>query len=300
MTTVTNIRQTTMLGTLSMSVWVGRKNARQQAEKIENEEGARKGAMSAAKHLMVGVSSHEAVVKYAAGVRKWWTDQTVPWFGGRGGPRAVLAASVIDLTSQVGEKMREFDSLVDAFVQDYENTYSARVFDLGTLYNPKEFPLPRDMHKRFRWSLAWDVLPPAADIRILDGIDPAELKRMEQAAIEQERERIARATSDIAQRLYKCVESMHKTMSIKHGDPGGKFHASKLENITALADLIPSLNFMQDPKLDEMAKLARKLALKSPEELKGDEVKRATAAKEAGALASKLAAMFVDGDEDDE
>jgi hypothetical protein len=57
---------------------------------------------------------------------------------------------------------------------------------------------------------------------------------------------------------------------------------------------------MQDPKLDEMARLARKLALKSPEELKGDEVKRATAAKEAGALASKLASMFVDGDEDDE
>jgi hypothetical protein len=289
-----------MLGTLSISMWTGRKNAPKEAKKIEEDNNARAGAISAALHLMVGVPEHEAIVKNTAMNRKWWTDQTVPWFGGRGGPRATLAASVIDLTAKNGERKNDWQSLVDAFCDWYERGYSARVFDLGKFYDPKLFPLPVDMRKRFRWSLAWDVLPPAADIRILDGIDPAELKRMEQAAIEQERERIARATSDIAQRLYKCVESMHKTMSIKHGDPGGKFHASKLENITALADLIPSLNFMQDPKLDEMAKLARKLALKSPEELKGDEVKRATAAKEAGALASKLAAMFVDGDEDDE
>ena len=296
----TSIRQTTMLGTLSISVWVGRKNARNVAEKAEAENNAKKGALSAALHLMVGVESHVAVVKYVAGVRKWWSEVTVPWFGGKGGPRAVGTGAVIDLTEQVGMKMRELKELVKVFVKEYESTYSARVFDLGDLYDPKVFPLPSEIESRFRWSLAWDVLPPANDIRILEGIDPAELKRMEREAMEQERTRIARATGDIAQRLYKVVESMHKTMKVPIGEKGGGFHGSKLENISALAELIPSLNFMGDPKLNEMAKLAKKLAQKLPDELKGDEVKRAAAAKEAGSLASKLSALFGDDEDDDE
>lgn len=299
-TPTTSIRQTTMLGTLSISVWAGRKNAPKEAAKLEKEANAKRGSATVAKHLMNGVDSHEAVVKYTAGVRKWWSEVTVPWFGGKGGPRAVAANAVLDLTSQVGAKMEEWRGLVDTFIKDYERTYSARVFDLGAFYDPKEFPLPTDMRQRFRWSLAWDVLPPAKDIRILEGIDPAELKRMEKEAIEQERARIARSTGDIAQRLYKVVEAMHKTMSLKAGEKGAGFHGTKLENITALAELIPSLNFMQDPKLNEMAKLAKKLAMKSPDELKGDEVKRAAAAKEAGALASKLSAMFASEGDDDE
>jgi hypothetical protein len=304
-TPTTSIRQTTMLGVFSISMWSGRKNARNVAEKAEVENNAKAGALSAALHLMVGVDEHVQLSKNTAMNRKWWSEQSVAWYSGKGGPRAVAAGVVMDLQAEAGARMLKskanpdaWENLVDNFCRWYESGYSARVFDLGDLYDPKVFPLPSDMRKRFRWSLTFDLLPAAADIRILEGIDPAELKRMEREAQEQERARIARATGDIAQRLFKVVESMHKTMLIPIGEKGGGFHGTKLENITQLAELIPSLNFMQDPKLAEMAKLAKKLAMKSPDELKGDEVKRAAAAKEAGVLASKLADLF--GDEDDD
>lgn len=292
-----NIRQTTMLGVLSISVWMGRKNAPKEAKKLEQEANAKEGSATVSKHLMNGVDSHEAVVKYTAGIRKWWSEQSVPWFGGKGGPRAVAAHAVIDLTEQIGAKMQEWQHLVDTFCKDYENTYSARVFDLGAFYDPKEFPLPTDMRARFRWSLAWDTLPSAADIRIIDSVDEADLKRMEKEAIAQEQRRVANATSEIAKRLYAVVESMHKTMKIPIGEKGGGFHGTKLENITELAELIPNLNFMGDPELDKLAKAAKKLAMKSPDELKADEVKRAAAAKEAGALASRLSALFTEDDD---
>ena len=297
-----SIRETTMLGVFSISMWPGRKNARQVAEKAEVENNAKSGALSAALHLMVGVDEHVAVTKNTAMQRKWWSEVSVPWYSGKGGPRAVAAEAVLDLKSDVNARMTGtggWETLAEDFCRWYESGYSARVFDLGDLYDPKVFPLPYDMRKRFRWSLTWDILPAASDIRIIDAIDDAELKRMEREAQEQERARIARATGDIAQRLYAVVESMHKTMSIPIGEKGGGFHGSKLENITKLAEMIPGLNFMQDPKLNEMAKLAKKLAMKSPDELKADEVKRAAAAKEAGVLASKLSEMFADEDDDE-
>jgi hypothetical protein len=63
---------------------------------------------------------------------------------------------------------------------------------------------------------------------------------------------------------------------------------------------MPLLNVTNNPKLTELAKAAKKLATKSPGELREDEVKRAEAAKEAKALADKLAGAFdVTTDEDD-
>ena len=124
---------------------------------------------------------------------------------------------------------------------------------------------------------------------------------MQAAAIERHDQRVVTAMNTAAQRLFKVVQAMHATMATPIGEKGAKFNDSKLENILELVELMPILNITNDPKLIELAKQAKKLAQKSPGELREDVVKRASAATEAAALAKKLAGAFdVTGDEEDE
>jgi hypothetical protein len=171
---------------------------------------------------------------------------------------------------------------------------------LGALFDPSEFPSPSKIHHKFYWRPDFMALPRSDDIRLAEGMSTEEAERLASAAAARQEERFANAANVAAQRLYKVVESMHQTMATKIGEKGAKFNDSKLENITAVVELMPLLNVTNDPKLAELAKMAKKLALKSPDELRQDEVKRAAAAKEAKSLAAKLAGAFDVTTEEDE
>lgn len=295
------IRTHIMLASLSVGMWAGRKNDRVSARKLEKEAGAVNGAASTAKHLMVGVQSHEAIGKYVAMNRVWWTKVTLPWFDGRGAPRAINPAGVIDLQLDLSERECKFYELVDVFMQEYPVMRTHRQFDLGDFFDPKEFPEPSNMRRRFYFIVDFSAIPRADDLRLAEGVSDDTAKAMAKNAAEREAARFEGALNTAAQRLFKVVESMHKTMSVPIGDNGSKFNDTKLENILEIVELMPLLNIANDPKLNDLAKQAKTLATKSPDELRKDAVKRAGAAKEAKALADRLAGAFdVTGDEEDD
>jgi hypothetical protein len=278
-----------------------RRQAKEEAKKIEKDANAKEGTVTASKHLMAGVVKHKAIKDYATTQRAWWSQVTQPWFDGKGAPRAVATVAVLDRKIELGDRARGFWSLVDDFMPDYPAIRAIRMYEMGDLFNDKEFPPPDVLRSKFAFRTAWFSLPDAEDIRVIEGIDPSNLKRLQAEAVKSEHERVARAMGLAAQRLFKVVKSMHVTMSTKPGEPGAKFNDSKLENIIEVAGLIPALNLTNDPKLNALAKEAKKLAMKSPDELREDEVKRKAAAKEAKSLADKLEGMFSpDKGEDDE
>lgn len=292
-----DIRTTIMLASLSISFPEMRKNAKQEAMKIESDSGAKTGTVTAAKHYMAGVTEHKKIKDYAAMIRAKWNQLTLPWFDGRGAPRAFNALAAMDLQSQVGVWEREYFELVEEFMPKYPVIRAQSQFDMGALFDPKDFPPPNELRRKFGFRTGWYALPDANDIRVMKGVDEKQLQTMADQAVARERVQLERAMGDAARKLYKVVKSMHDTMAIPNGEKGGKFNPSKLENILAMAELIPQLNLTNDPKLAALAKEAKKLATKSPDELRDDDVKRKAAAKEAQTLATKLAGMFAAEDD---
>ena len=296
-----SIHETVMLGSLSISFPEMRRNAKEEARKIETDAHAKNGTVTASKHLMAGVVKHKAIKDYATQCRAWWSVVTLPWFDGKGAPRAFNSLKAIDLQAETGDRKRTYFEMVDDFMPDYPVLRAQRQFEMGDLFDPKQFPSPAELRHKFAFNTDWYSLPKAADIRVLEGVEQSELDRIAKEAIESERKRIEYAMEMAAKKLYKVVKSMHATMATPIGEKGAKFNNTKLENILLVAELIPSLNLTNDPKLAAMAKEAKKLATKSPDELREDEVKRKVAAKEAETLASKLAGMFsIDADDEDE
>ena len=295
-----SIHNTVMLGSLSISFPEMRRNAKEEARKIEVDAHATNGTVSATKHLMAGVMKHKAIKDNAAKHRAWWASVSLPWFDGKGAPRAVNALGVTDLKIELGNRKREYFELVEDFMPDYPVLRAQRQFEMGELFDPKQFPSPMELRRKFAFNSDWYSLPDSADIRVVEGIDADELKVLSDEARTSEQRRIAHAMEVVAQKLHKVVKSMHTTMSTPNGEKGGKFNNTKLENILLVAEQIPFLNLTNDPKLKALAAEAKKLATKSPDELREDDVKRKAAAKEAETLATKLAGMFSIGEDDDE
>jgi hypothetical protein len=285
-----NIRTTTMLGSLSIGVWEARKTEKGFAREAEKKAKAKEGTLSGTKHLMAGVEKLDEIRKFATAVRVDWSKRTVPWFDN--GPRAFNAALAVDYKMEMGEKRSKFLSLVDEFMEQYPTIRANRQFEMGDLFDPAEFPFPEKVRHKFYFSFEMTALPDTEDIRILNGVDESELKEIAKEAADRERERVADAVGHAARRLYEVVAAMHKTMATPIGEAGSKFNDSKLENIHVLVEIMPALNITNDPELVKLTKMAKKLATKSPDDLRNDEVKRAEAAKEAKTLADKLAGLF--------
>lgn len=99
----TSIRNTILLGSLSIGTWTGRKVANSQARKIEQEAKAKTGTMSATKHLFAGVPELEAITKKATQIRVAWGERTVPWYDN--GPRAFNSSGYFEMLEWVkGER----------------------------------------------------------------------------------------------------------------------------------------------------------------------------------------------------
>lgn len=282
------IRTTTLLGALSISVWEARKIDRGTARKAEAGAGAKAGTVSATKHLLAGVKELKDVKDYATRVRVWWSQATVPWFDN--GPRAFNAAAAVDLQTQIGDHRREFFRLVDEFMPKYPAARMNAQFEMGDLFDANEFPASEVVRAKFKFAFEIGTVPNRDDIRIVEGLVNAEA--LEKEITEREKMRVQESMRHATQRLFDVVESMHKTMATPIGEAGSKFNDSKLENILELVEIMPGLNLINDPELNKLTAKAKLLATKSPDELRQDETKRAAAAKEAKALATKLAGLF--------
>lgn len=298
----TSIRNTILLGSLSIGTWTGRKVAKEQARKIEQDARAKTGTVSATKHLFAGVPELEAITKKATVIRVAWGERTVPWYDN--GPRAFNSAAYMDTMAWIKGEREEFRNLVNVFLPKYPALRESRQFDLQDLFDEKEFPQPSEMRDKFYFNFSVEPVPNAADLRILDGFDQVDVDKMVANAEKRATARAQAGVAHAAQQLFKVVQHMHNRLTVysktKAEDPeakSGKFRDSLVENIAAIVPIMPVLNITNDPELAKLCAEAQKLALYSPDELRANDTTRAKAAKESKALAKKLSDLFNDDKE---
>ncbi len=291
----TSVRNTILLGSLSIGTWTGRKTAKEQARKIEMDNKARTGTMSAVKHLFAGVAELEAINKKATATRVAWGKRTVPWYDT--GPRAFNSAAYFDIAEWIRGEKQEFRNLVDAFLPKYPALRASREFDLQDLFNDDEFPRPSDMADKFYFKFSVDPVPDAQDIRVLEGFDGQDVSKLVENAEKRATRRAQEGVAHAAKMLFDVVNHMHSRLAVGPKDKGGEFRDTLIENISAIIPIMPTLNITNDPELAKLCAQAEKLALYSPDELRANMETRAKAATASKALATKLSKMFDGGDD---
>jgi hypothetical protein len=94
---------------------------------------------------------------------------------------------------------------------------------------------------------------------------------------------------DVWKRLHDVMQKAHEKLA----DPNAIFRDSLIENVKELCSILPRLNVMDDPALEE-ARLAAIAAIGAynPDTLRHDPVLRSDKAREAKAVMDKMAGLF--------
>lgn len=270
---IAGIARSALLVTLNISTYSGRKQDRRTQEEVTASKSAgSKRAASVYKNLFADCKELDDINKFQAKVRQEHYRLTLPWSDS--GDRLLPAANLIDYQGVMGNHKTEFARLVDAFLDKYDTLVAAAAFQLGTLFDRKEYLSRNQVASRFAMESTFAPLPIAGDFRldIESEIQQDLIKQYETKA----NAMLEQANQDAWARLHTVLSRMSDRLSI--GDDGKKktFHDTLITNAEELCGLLTKLNVANDPSLEAARKrLENTLIGVSPKELREEDDTRA-------------------------
>jgi hypothetical protein len=175
----------------------------------------------------------------------------------------------------------EWNALVRRFTANYDMLVYDAQRVLGTLFNRNDYPQLSELQRKFHMDMA--VFPvPSADFRV--SIAGDELARIQQDVERRVRDAEQQAMQEVWQRLYDRV----KHIAEKLADPKAIFRDSMVENAREICDMLPRLNFNDDPNLEAMRRQVEASLIKHPDALRNDPILRRDTAADAKAIMDKM------------
>jgi len=180
-------------------------------------------------------------------------------------------------------EMRKLSDDIQAEVMklNLDDIKSKAVLALGSLYNEADYPEDnQDLKNRYSVNISVAPIPNSADFRITQ-ITDQDIEAIQKQIEERVTSAHKSAMKDLWNRLYGVVETAYETFK----DTEAGFHTSKLDNISAVVEVLRRLNMDDDQKLERLCKLAEeRLCSFDAKEIKNDKAIR----KEAENTSKKL------------
>lgn len=256
---------------LNISMWAGRKSAKDVTKKVVQENNATASdAAHVTKKLFVDNPKFAAIGKTGSKIRNYVLQHTLPWMGDM---RLLPVSQYLEFTEAMDGMAKEFDAAVDDFLQGYAVAVRAMAFKLGNLFDRDEYPSPDVVRSKFRveWTVA--PVPTSGDFRVdAENALRTELAEHYQKAMDK---RVADAMGVMWERLHETLT--HLKDRLAYGDDGKPniFRDSMLDNAHELLSMLRSLNITNDAKMEAArADLAAALQGVEAQELRKNEAVR--------------------------
>lgn len=278
-----NLNDRALLVQLNVSQWTARKYDKRASKEVTTAHGAASAAGRFNKSLLPMNDKLDNIHKKTTFIRQKYYDNTLPW--GMDGTMMLPTANYLNFMSDFRKEKGEWESLVQEFLDDYDQMKMDAQRILGSLYDPADYPNGSELRHKFHMDMA--VFPvPSADFRVSIGSE--ELSRIQQDVERRVKDAEQTALKDVWQRLYDRV----KHMAEKLADPKAIFRDSMLENTREICALLPRLNFSDDPNLEAMRQQVEASLLKHPEALRNDPDLRQDTAAEAKKIMDAMGAFM--------
>lgn len=226
-----------------------------------------------------------AVNRAAQAARDYHYEHTLPWTNE--GVRMLPRINYFDYCAGLSEKESKFREAVDAFIKDWPNLKEEARVRLNGLYREDDYPTLSALRHRFGFSIDFEQVPDPSDFRV--SLGEAEEEAIRQSIADRVQTGIAEAHRDLWGRLHEVVTKMVERLTI----PDGRFCDTLVTNVRDLVELLPRLNFTEDPELERLRQeVAAKLAKHEPRTLREQPDIRAKTAAEAAEIARKMAAFM--------
>ncbi len=281
-----NLNDRALLVQLNISQWTARKHDKRATEDVAAMHNAGKSAGRYHKALLPMNDYLDNVQKKATLIRTRYYQNTLPW--AMDGTQMLPSANYLSFMTDFRKQKSEWEYAVALFIDHYDDMKTIAKRVLGSLYSEADYPSESEIIHKFKMDMA--VFPvPSTDFRVqlsndelnhIRGDLEARLASAQQAAVR-----------DVWDRLFDKV----KHIADKLADPKAIFRDSMVENAKELCELLPRLNFTDDPNLEMMrAEVEAKLIGHHPEALRNNLDLRHDTASEAKAIMDKMS-VFMNG-----
>lgn len=280
--TIAGVARSAMLVDLHISVYSGRKQDKATQGEVTTAKGSgSKKAASVYKNLFAECKELDALTKFQARARAEHYRLTLPW--NDQGARLLPTASLLDYQQIMGRYRNEFERLVDAFLDKYDTLVAAAAFQLGTLFDRKEYLSRAQVALRFRMESSFTPLPTAGDFR-LDVESTVQRELIEQYERRLEA-KLAQANQDAWTRLHEALLRLSDRLVIEEDGTKRKFHDTMVTGALELCELLTAMNVTQDPALEQARrKVEEILSGVTPKELRDEHSTRVQTKQKVDAL----------------
>lgn len=243
-----SIASSAVLVELNISVWPASKVDREMTEQVNMDAGAVYGAAQTKKNLFAGTSMRKDIEKFAARVRLYHNQHTLPWADK--GERLLPTALFMDYKQTMDGFERTFDVMCDNFFNAYPDLVQQASTNLAKMYRAEDYPPIEEVRMKFGFRRAVNPLPEAGDFRLDVGI--ADLEEIKQEYARKFDERLADAMRTPWERLHKILTDMSsKLTDEEEGDSKKRYHETLITNAQDMCELLTKLNVTNDPNLEQ-------------------------------------------------
>jgi len=246
-----------MLARLSISQWSARKHDRSVTREVNESHGAAADAGRYNKRLLAR-EALAAIATIASSARTTHYQLTAPW---QDDGARLLSAKLFPEYAKAMQGFRiEFESAVSQFVAGYPDYVNQARVSLNGLFDESDYPNPETIGGKFDFETQLFNVPDARDFRVdlADG-QAADIRSQIETATNQA---LHVAMRDAWQRVADTVGHMSEKLrayrpATETERAQSTFKDSLVENVRALADLLPGLNIANDPALADVARKLR-------------------------------------------
>jgi len=241
-----SISASAVLVELNLSVWPAAKIDRELTNQVNTNASAHKDASQTKKNLFAGTSLRADIEKFAARVRLYHNQHTLPWADK--GERMLPTKLFMDYKQTMNGYERTFNMLCDNFFDEYETLVQDAKVNLAGMYKAEDYPDLTNVKTKFSFRRSVKPLPEAGDFRL--DIPAHDLEEMRAAYEGQYSDKLAEAMRAPWERLHKVLLGMSEKLE-SSGDEKKRFHDSLISNPLELCELLTKLNVTNDPKLED-------------------------------------------------
>ncbi len=278
-----NLSDRALLVQLSVSQWTARKYDKKVTNEVASAHGTTTAAGRYNKSLLPMNDYLDRVHKKTTHIRTKFYENTLPW--GIEGTMMLPTSNYLQFMTDFRKEKGEWQYLVNEFVGNYDQLRLDAKRLLGSLYNDEDYPDESDVARKFKMDMA--IFPvPNTDFRVAIASD--ELTRIQEDVEKRIADAQTTAMKEVWDRLYDRV----KHMAEKLADPKAIFRDTMVENTKELCALLPRLNFMDDPNLEQLRQQVEASLIKHPDALRNDPDLRRDTAAEAKAIMDKMSTFM--------
>ena len=243
-----SISASAVLVELNISVWPASKIDREITDKVNSDAGAVRGASQTKKNLFAGTSLRKDIADFAARVRLYHNQHTLPWADK--GERMLPTALFMDYKQTMNGYEQTFNMMCNNFYIEYPRLVAEAPTALQGLHKAEDYPDLTDVRLKFGFRRTVKPVPEAGDFRL--DIPAYDLEEMRSEFMSQQDRKLAEAMREPWDRLHKVLLAMSEKLTDVEGDDGKKrYHDTLLTNPLELCSLLTKLNITNDPKLEE-------------------------------------------------